>query len=137
MSAIAPLLTSVGSHFIATVCAAQQGQAVTLTLLNHQQLSVDGHASNTPALAINDQVIAQNINGQIFVLDRIRLPHERPFLEHREGRVCLTGEHKVSLQVCDHSFGVDAAGDVVIDAKNISSVASELNEVKGKLITIN
>ncbi|MFQ3229592.1 hypothetical protein [Reinekea sp.] len=137
MSAIAPFPTLVGSHFIATVIAVQHGQAISLRLANHEVLEVSGHASNTPALASDDQVIAQNIDGQIFVLDRLRLPHERPFLENREGQLSLNGEQKLSLNVSDHSLEVNADGDVVIDAKNISSVASELNEVKGKLITIN
>ena len=125
------------NHLKATVLEADSGMATLLTLDENRTLAVGAHVSNVPVLNKGDSVIICLVDGEAIILDRLRLPHEKPFIANHDGRLIFEGDRFIGLKVKENTFQMTENGEIVLQAKDILSLAEELNDIKGKLVSIN
>jgi len=137
MSAISKLNIATNAHIIAKVTHASEGQASLLQLSNDQIVEVSGHGSSVPVLNKGDSVIAVTAGDEYFIIDRLRNSDEKPSISNHDGNLVFESDQFIGLKVKESSFRITEQGELVLAAQEITSLAQELNVVKGKLVKIN
>jgi len=128
---------------VASVIAAENGEAIQVRRDDGLVLFVNAHASMTPYIEEGDRVICLLVGGHssnsAMVIDRIRRRGESPVkaFSDNDGQLTLETDQAVLLKTASSTLALTNDGKIVLSAHDIMALAKELNCIQGESVEIN
>lgn len=128
-----------GAPFIATVAAAEKGQALSLIEDDGNIREVFAHLSEVPVLKSGDRVLVQQVKQGLVVTGRLRAREEgpRPLVQDRDGRFMLDAAAGICLQTGEARIELAPDGRIIVDGKEIYHLAAGRLRLQGGRVEIN
>ncbi|HEB58422.1 MAG TPA: hypothetical protein ENJ01_04305 [Gammaproteobacteria bacterium] len=124
---------------IAEVAEAENGEALTL-LLGGEEFPVIAHADGVPPLQVGDRVVFLATDDGVIVTHRLRAPGEHPtrgFSVRPDGSLIIDAGEGITLATDHATIQLRADGRIMVDGREIYSVARGLQRLQGATIALN
>ena len=124
---------------IADVAEAENGEARAL-LLGGEEFPVIAHADGVPPLRVGDRVVFLATDDGVIVTHRLRAPGERPtrgFTVRPDGSLSIDTHGGITLATDHATIELRADGRIMVDGREIYSIAKGLQRLQGATIALN
>jgi len=124
---------------IADVAEAENGEARALRL-GHEEFPVIAHADGVPPLRAGDRVVFLATGDGVIVTHRLRAPGARPargFTVRPDGSLIIDASEGITLATGHATIELRADGRIMVDGREIYSIAKGLQRLQGATIALN
>ncbi|MBU2862299.1 hypothetical protein KO489_00435 [Reinekea forsetii] len=123
---------------IATVQKHENGNA-TVVSIDDSEFNITFTTHSVPALKTGDKVLILNIDNQVILTEKLRLPSEppAPCLQFMNKTWELNVESEFNLRVGKSSLTISPDGHISIEGKDILIHAQGVNRILGATIELN